>query len=185
MTKFTQIVYDHFGINITTCKTIAGLSLKIYLSNYYKLNFNLKEIKGRIETEIRKAYFGGMVVLNKKGKFFGKDSLGYFYDYNSFFPSLMLRDLPVGNPTLSYSKDLDSFFGFCYADITPPPALDNELIPHRDPTGKVYCPSKPFFGLYWSELLKASREYGYKMNVRGGFNFEKGKKVFDSFVKNI
>ena len=185
MIKFAQIIYDHFGINITTCKTIAGLSLKIYLSNYYKLNFKIKEIKGRIETEIRKAYFGGMVVLNKKGKLFDKDNLGYFYDYNSFFPSLMLRDMPVGNPTLSYSKDLDSFFGFCYAEITPPPGLDNYLIPYRDPTGKVYCPSKPFFGLYWSELLKASREYGYKINVIGGFRFEKGIKVFDSFVINI
>nr|QWO71416.1 DNA polymerase [Termitomyces sp. T60a]QWO71419.1 DNA polymerase [Termitomyces sp. T99] len=185
MKKFSQSVYEHFGINITTCKTISGLSLKIYLSNFYKLGFNFKEIKGRIESEIRKAYFGGMVVLNKKGKLFSKDNLGYFYDYNSFFPSLMLRDLPVGNPTLSYSKDLNSFFGFCYAKITPPPGLDNYLIPYRDPTGKVYCPSKPFFGLYWSELLKASREYGYEINVIGGFNFEKGKKVFNSFVRDI
>lgn len=185
MTKFSQSVYEYFGINITTCKTISGLSLKIYLSNFYKLGFNFKQIKGRIESEIRKAYFGGMVVLNKKGKCFSKDNLGYFYDYNSFYPSLMLRDLPVGNPTLSYSKELDSFFGFCYAKITPPPGLDNYLIPYRDPTGKVYCPSKPFFGIYWSELLKASREYGYKINVIGGFNFEKGKKVFDSFVIDI
>nr|QWO71426.1 DNA polymerase [Termitomyces sp. T73sscA] len=185
MTKFSQSVYEHFGINITTCKTIAGLSLKIYLSNFYKLGFNIKEIKGRIEGEIRKAYFGGMVVLNKKGKIFSKENLGYFYDYNSFFPSLMLRDMPVGNPTLSYSKDLDSFFGFCYAKITPPPGLDNYLIPYRDSTGKVYCPSVPFFGLYWSELLKASCEYGYKIEVIGGFKFEKGKKVFDSFILDI
>nr|QWO71437.1 DNA polymerase [Termitomyces sp. T123] len=183
--KFGQMVYSNFGINITSCKTISGLSLKIFLSNYYKLDYNIREIKGSIEKEIRKAYYGGLVILSQKGKFFSKDKLGYYYDYNSFYPSVMLNPMPVGNPKLSFSQNLESYFGFCYAKIIPPANLDNYLIPFRDSSGKVYCPSTPFFGIYFSELLKASRDYGYKIQVIGGFKFEKSSCLFNSFVKDI
>nr|QWO71429.1 DNA polymerase [Termitomyces sp. K1Ac] len=185
MENFANIIYTNFSINITSCKTISGLSLYIFLSNFSDFNLNIKEIKGGIEKEIRKAYYGGLVVLNKKGKLISKDKLAYYYDFNSFYPSLMLKPMPVGNPTLSSSKDLDSYFGFCYVKITPPEGLDNYLIPYRDSDGKVYCPSTPFFGLYWSELLKASREYGYKIQVLGGFKFEKGYDVFKPFIRDI
>nr|QWO71428.1 DNA polymerase [Termitomyces sp. K1Aa] len=185
MEKFANTIYNNFSINITSCKTISGLSLYIFLSNFFDFNLNIKEIKGGIEKEIRTAYYGGLVVLNKKGKLISKDKPAYYYDFNSFYPSLMLKPMPVGNPTLSSSKDLDSYFGFCYVQITPPEGLDNYLIPYRDSNGKVYCPSTPFSGLYWSELLKASREYGYKIQVSGGFKFEKGYDVFKPFIRDI
>jgi hypothetical protein len=185
MIKFANIIYDEFGINITESKTISGLSMNIYLSNFYDKIFKIKEIKGEIENEIRKAYFGGIVVLNKKGKLINNGNNAYYYDFNSFYPSLMLKDMPVGNPILSSSKELDSYFGFCYAEIIPPVGLDNYLIPYRDKDGNVYFPSEKFSGIYFSELLKASRYYGYKINVLGGFKFEKGIDIFSSFVNNL
>jgi len=62
--KFSEIVYSEYGLNITEFKTISGLSLHIYLSNYYKQKYNIKLIKGNLETEIRSAYYGGLAHLN-------------------------------------------------------------------------------------------------------------------------
>lgn len=53
--------------------------------------------------------------------------LGYFYLYNYLYPSLKLKNMPVGNPTISSSKELISYFGFCYAKIKPPTGLDKYL----------------------------------------------------------
>lgn len=183
--KFSQFIFDNFKINITTCKTISGLSFKIYLSNYYKLEYNLKEIKGKIETEIRNAYYGGSVLLPEKGSLIKKGNLAYYYDFNSFYPSIMLKPMPVGNPYLSLSKDLDSYFGFCYAKITPPLNLTNYIIPYRNEEGSIIYPSKEFTGIYWSELLKKSREYGYKIEILGGYQFEKGENIFKDFILNL
>lgn len=180
--KFNDIIYNNFSLNITSSKTISGLSLNIYLSHFYNRNFNIKMIKGYVESEIRKAYYGGAVILNKKGKLISNDKLGFYYDFNSFYPSMMLKDMPVGNPKLSTSKDLFSYFGFCYAMITPPDDLTNYLIPSRDIFGKVCFPNKPFTGIYFSELLIASLEYGYKIEILGGYKFERGQNVFKEFV---
>lgn len=47
--KFSKIVYDEYGLNITDFKTISGLSLHIYLSNFYENKYNIKLIKGSLE----------------------------------------------------------------------------------------------------------------------------------------
>lgn len=62
--KFSNVIYKESQINITSCKTISGLSLKLYLSKYYDIDDNIAIIKGVVEKEIRKAYFGGSVTSN-------------------------------------------------------------------------------------------------------------------------
>jgi hypothetical protein len=171
-------VYSEYGLNITEFKTISGLSLHIYLSNYYKQKYNIKLIKGNLETEIRSAYYGGLVHLNCT-----KINKGYFYDMNSQYPAAMLNDMPVGNPILSNDTHLENYFGFCYAIITPPKDLDVLLIPHKKDNGEIYYPSEPFTGLYFSELLKNSLNYGYKIEIIGGFKFERGLGIFNEFLK--
>ncbi len=49
----------------------------------------------------------------------------------------MLEDIPVGNPVLSLSNDLNSYFGFVYAEIIPPKNLDFYFIPLRDKMVKL------------------------------------------------
>jgi len=180
--KFSKIVYDEYGLNITDFKTISGLSLHIYLSNFYDTKNNIKLIKGSLEKEIRKAYYGGLVHLNCKGI---KINRSYLYDMNSQYPAAMLNDMPVGDPILSNDIHLDSYFGFCYANIIPPTNLDILIIPHRNDNGEVTFPSKPFSGLYFSELLKSAIKYGYKVEVIGGIKFERGVGVFNEFVETI
>ena len=59
------------------------------------------------------------------------------------------------------------------------------LIPHKKDNGEIYYPSEPFTGLYFSELLKNSLNYGYKIEIIGGFKFERGVGIFNEFVNKI
>lgn len=180
--KFAEIIFKEFGLNITKYKTISGLSLNTYLSNFYNLSKKVTIIKGDLEQEIRKSYFGGLVYLHKPGL---KIKKGHHYDMNAQYPAMMLKPMPTGNPTFSTDNNLNNYFGFCYADIVPPKNLINQLIPFKGEDGKVTCPSTPFSGLYFSELLKSALSYGYSIKIKGGFKFEKTVGVFDDFVETI
>jgi len=143
-------------------------------------------IKGKVESGIRKAYFGGLVLtkLNYKHR-----TKAYVYDVNSHYPNAMLEEIPVGNPVLSISNDLNSYFGFVlftqYAKIIPPKNLDFYFIPLRDENGKIITPNYSFKGIYFSELLKESIHYGYKINVMWGYKFNRGKDVFKNYVDEM
>ncbi len=182
MIKFAKMIFNDFNLNITKYKTISSLSLQIFLSNYYNLNSNITIIKGNVEEEIRKSYFGGLVHLPNRGV---KINNAFQYDVNSMYPSVMLKKMPVGNPRLSDDLNLNNYFGFCYAIITPPTNLDVYLIPFKNDKGKIIYPSKPFKGIYFSELLKASLNYGYEIEIIGGFKFDSCENVFKNFVMDI
>jgi hypothetical protein len=124
MTKFSDLVYDKFKFNITKCKTIAGLSLAIYLSNFYNsVKTPLYISKGFIEKEIREAYYGGIVDHVIKYT----DEICYKYDVNSHYPNAMINlgPMPGGKPRLSTEKNLDNIFGFVKAKVTAP--IEKEL----------------------------------------------------------
>jgi len=85
-------VYEEYGLNITKFKTVSALSLQIYLSNFYEDKYDIKLIKGSLEKEIRKGYYGGLVHLNCEGK---RVNRGYLYDMNSQYPAAMLMICPL------------------------------------------------------------------------------------------
>jgi hypothetical protein len=182
VTNYSKIIFKNFAINITKNKTLSGIALKIYLSSFYNSKYKLKVIKGGIEKEIRQAYFGGLVLTKENYKHSTK---AYMYDVNSHYPFAMLQDMPVGNPVLSTSNDLNSYFGFVYAEIIPPKDLNIYFIPKRDEFGKIITPNYRFKGLYFSELLKESMKYGYIINVIWGYKFERGKDVFKNYVEEL
>ncbi len=182
VTNYSEIIFKNFAINITQNKSISGLALKTYLSSFYNSNYKFKVIKGNIEKEIRQAYYGGLVLTKKNYK---HSSKAYVYDANSHYPAAMLQDMPVGNPVLSTSKDLNSYFGFIFAEIIPPKNLNVYFIPKRDENGNIITPNYIFKGLYFSELLKESIKYGYKINVLWGYKFERGKDVFKNYVEKL
>jgi hypothetical protein len=93
MEKFKTIIYDNFDINIERSKTIPGLAITIYLSNFYEPKYNIRVIKGDIENNIRSSYSGGFACVYDK-----EISNAYHYDMNSQYPFVMLNDMPTGNP---------------------------------------------------------------------------------------
>jgi len=115
--KFNNNIFTKYQLNITKFKTLPGLALAAYTSNYIpdNLKSEIKMIKGELEKEIRTSYYGGNVDV-----FINYIENGYYYDMNSQYPKAMLEDMPVGDPNLSLEKDLNKIFGFIYGEITCP-----------------------------------------------------------------
>jgi hypothetical protein len=131
VSKFNKNIYRKYKLDATQFKTLPGLALAAYTSNYVpkELIPEIRTIKGELDKEIRTAYFGGNV-----GTYINKISNGYYYDMNSQYPKAMLEDMPVGSPVLSLEKDLSKIFGFVYGEITAPneEILQIPFIQHRD-----------------------------------------------------
>jgi DNA polymerase type B, organellar and viral len=114
-----------------------------------------------------------------------KVSSGYFYDVVSHYLSVMLKPMPIGDPIISNDKNLENYFGYCYVKIVPPKDLQTFLITCRYKDGIVSCPSFPFKGIYFSELLKESIKYGYQIECLGVYKFNKGYNIFNNFIETI
>jgi hypothetical protein len=152
------------------------------MSGYYNSNSNsIKMIKGNVEKDIRNSYFGGNVDV-----FINEIYNGFYYDMNSQYPRAMLEDMPVGDPIFTTETDLFKIFGFVYGEIISPTEsnLRVPIIQYRDEDGNVTCPRGKFKRLIFSEEIKyAINNYGYSMKVEYGYQFERGKDVFKSFIE--
>lgn len=92
--------------------TISGLSLKIFLNNYYDNNIphiNKKSMYG----DIKQAYYGGITeVYIPVG-----DNLNQ-YDYNSMYPYVSSNDMPglvcVKIHYFHSHENINNFFGFFF-----------------------------------------------------------------------
>jgi len=63
-------------------------------------------IKGQVEKDIRKSYFGGNVDV-----YINEVKNAYIYDMNSQYPNAMLQEMPIGNPIFTTEKNIDNIFG--------------------------------------------------------------------------
>jgi len=182
ITKFSNIIYNKYQLNITKFKTLPGLALAVYRSSYLPehLKPEIKMVKGELENEFRSTYFGGNVDV-----FINEVIEGYLYDLNSQYPAAMLNDMPIGNPTLSLETNLDKIFGFVYGEIYCPneQALKVPFIQYKDPiTNNVSCPRGKFKRLIFSPEIKYALKYGYKIDIEYCYLFEKGKDLFKDYV---
>ena len=133
--QFSHEVFKEEKVNISKVLSISSLTFKIFKTNYLEGN-KLPIIKGNHNIELRKAFLGGKVDVYK--------TLGnniYIYDVNSLYPYVMVKyDYPVGYPTYSYDKNLDNYFGFCFAEIITPDYIDKPVLPFKNIDGKIYYP---------------------------------------------
>jgi len=59
--KFSKNIFENYSLNISNYPTLPSLSLSIYTSSFYNESNKIKMIKGQVEKDIRKSYFGGNV----------------------------------------------------------------------------------------------------------------------------
>lgn len=183
LSKFSKAYYDKYSLNITKYKSLPGISLALFTSRFYDEDYKIKMIKGFVEKDIRTAYFGGNVdVFHHKIK-----KVAYMYDINSQYPAAMLEDMPIGNPILTNETDINNFFGFAYGEITPPSkkVLQNLYIQKRNDDGSIFCPREKFTRLIFSEEIKYAMNEGYQFQMFWGYKFERGKGVFNDYVKDL
>jgi hypothetical protein len=184
VTKFRDSINKKYNLNVTKFKTLPGLALAAYTSNYFpnQLIPRLKMIKGGLEKRLRSSYFGGNVEV-----FINKIDTGYLYDMNSQYAKAMLNDMPVGDPVLSLETDLNKIFGFVYGEISCP--SESELqVPFIQYRGSHFnynsCPRGKFKRLIFSQEIKYALKYGYKINIEYSYVFERGKDLFKDYVND-
>jgi len=170
--KFSTFYYEKHSINIVKYPTLASLGIAVFGVEFYNEENEIKMIKGPLEDFIRESYFGGNVNLfvNGKDRFVEH---GYHVDINSQFPKAMLNKMPTGDPIFSTNTNLEYYFGYVFAKITPPSVykLKNLFIQYIDDNGAVQCPRDTFYRWIKTDELKQSIKYGYTAEVICGINF--------------
>jgi len=178
--KFSKNIFENYSLNISNYPTLPSLSLSIYTSSFYNESNKIKMIKGQVEKDIRKSYFGGNVDV-----YINEVKNAYIYDMNSQYPNAMLQEMPIGNPIFTTEKNIDNIFGFVYGKITAPSEeiLRVPFIQYKDSyIGNVTCPRGEFSRMIFTEEMKYARKYGYSIDIEYGYHFEKGTGLFDDFV---
>lgn len=178
--EFSNKMYNNLQVDITKRPTIASIALQVYRTKFLSPNSNIPLTLGNLYKDIKQAYFGGIVDVYKP---YGKDL--YYYDINSLYSHSMIKDMPVGNPSYVEGElDLMTSFGFYFAEIEAPKGLDIPVLPvKRD--GRTLCPTGSFSGWYFSEELKeAQLEYGYKVKIIRGYQYERGV-IFHEYINHF
>jgi hypothetical protein len=181
--------FKEYNLNITDYITLPSYTLAAFSGNFYKENIgkDIKMVKGHVEKDIRKSYFGGNVGVYLDTDMKGKTLKNLkYYDMNSQYPKAMLNPMPIGNPIFTTQKDL-SIFGFVFGLVIPPSEdrLRVPVIQYRDEEGKVSTPRTPFYRWIFTEEIKQAINYGYQFNMECGYKFERGEGIFDSFIHGL
>jgi hypothetical protein len=151
--------------------------------------------------KMRDAFFGGRT---EPIKLSCHETPMHYYDYTSLYPSVqfgVLRGItrdtydtlqtlyyPVGHPIriTDHFRALDTYFGFVYCRITPPPDLYLPLLPERK-DGKLVFDNAPKTGTWTTvEVLKAV-ELGYVVDrIYEVVHFEeKSSDLFQGYVRTF
>ena len=167
---------------MTSCLTISRLALDIFLKHYYKKEIIPIINNKKIYSDIKLAYYGGITEVYKP---YGENL--YYYDVNSLYPYVALQDMPGLSCTYVEfnlrSANLMDLFGYFYCEIES--SLNYlGLLPVRD-KGTLIFPNGKWSGWYFSEQLKFAALNGYKINVIKGYNFNREKDVFKSYVESL
>ena len=148
ITKANRQVFSDYGVNITECITISGLSVRIFLKDFYKRNIPCIT-QASLYEDIKQAYYGGITEVYKPC---GHNL--FYYDVNSLYPYVALQDMPgLECSKVNYytNKSIDDLFGFFYCSIESPLDSYLGLLPVRDEPG-IYFPVGKWTGWYFSEI---------------------------------
>jgi hypothetical protein len=177
-----QLIYfDKFKVDIESVYSTATLSLKIFRTNFQSKTIYI--LPSNIDLFIRSAYFGGGTDVYVA---YAKDV--YYYDVNSLYPHAMLKPMPDdilnnGKMITLANRTLESFFGFAYVKVVCPLNMLRPVLPfHHE--GKTIYPVGSWYGVYFSEELKAVAKLGYEITLIKGYEFTKAD-LFGGYVNTF
>ena len=211
------------GLEIVKCLTTASMSKRIFRTGYKgtefitagqeKTDFEIltsckawdspKEVNrnhskefvsyAEIESKIRQAYYGGRTEVFKPHLLSGGGIMGYHFDVNSLYPSVMIdNDFPIGFPEyfdrsnqiewqFQKYREYHSTLGFIKAHVYVP---ETHIPPLPSKIGKLVFVTGHIEG-WWTypELEYAINEYGVEViQYQECIHFEQTFKVFHNFV---
>jgi len=129
ITKFNELVFEKFKIDIHKYPTLSSLAFAIFRTHFLKLN-TIPQLTGQIAKDIRMSYTGGAVDMyqpyNEEG------TKIHCYDVNALYPFTMEDKLmPTGKPIFFRGdiREVDpNAFGFFYCNIITPTDLLHPII---------------------------------------------------------
>jgi hypothetical protein len=199
LTKFNELIFNEFKINIHSVLTLPALAMKIYKTHYMPEN-TIYQILGKAENNIRESYSGARracavdvyIPHNRIGDFFTKVK-GlfinlFYYDVNSLYPFIMaFYDMPIGKP-IAFEGDIrrvdHNAFGFFYCKITSPEFLKHPLLQRRIKTSngmRTIAGLGSWIGWISSVEMDNAMKYGYTFEIMNGYQFDKGN-IFKEYV---
>jgi len=93
ISKFNDLIFSKFSLNVHRFPTLSSLSFGIYRSSYLGKH-KIPKVGGHVFDFIKQSYTGGRVDVFKP---YGENL--YYYDVNSLYPTVYSsKALPVGNP---------------------------------------------------------------------------------------
>jgi small nuclear ribonucleoprotein (snRNP)-like protein len=197
LTKFNELIYNKWKINIHKTLTLPSLAMKIYKSHYMPKD-TLYQLHSLVEKNIRKSYTGGAVDVyiphNRKTTFLENNPefiTLYYYDVNSLYPSVMANNtMPVGKPVIfeGYIREVEpNAYGFFYCKITSPEYLEHPILQRRIKTSeglRTIAGLGSWEGWIYSEEMDNAIKYGYQFEIIKGYQFEKGD-IFSGYVNKL
>ena len=188
LSKFNQLIFNQFNININKYPTLPSLSFAIFRTHYNKEE-KMHMLSGQVYNDIKKSYTGGAVDMyipkNPNGKKL------YAYDVNSLYPYVMNNcKLPIGSPTY-FEGDITltdpDAFGFFNCKITCPDNLKHPIIQTHIKTSdgiRTIAPVGTWNDMLFSEEIKNAKKFGYTFEILSGYTF-KSDFVFKDFITDL
>ena len=188
LSKFNQLIFNQFNINIGKYPTLPSLSFAIFRSHYNKEE-KMHMLSGQVYNDIKKSYTGGAVDMyipkNPNGKKL------YAYDVNSLYPYVMNScKLPIGSPTY-FEGDITKLdpdaFGFFNCKITCPDNLKHPIIQTHIKTKdgiRTVAPVGTWTDMLFSEEIKNAKKFGYTFTITSGYTFN-SDFVFKDFTTDL
>lgn len=196
ISKFQDLIFEYFKVNIHKYPTLPGLSFAIFRNKYLPRLQDVKipQIAGKLLSDIKKSYTGGAVDVYIPS-FLPSDGAPnnriYGYDVNSLYPHVMkCNPMPVGKP-IYFQGDIrkvkNNAFGFFYCNITTPDNLQHPILQTHveTPNGiRTIAGLGNYSDWIFSEELYNAEKYGYKFEILHGYTFEKGY-IFADFINEL
>ena len=179
--KFSQIIFNHYRLDINKYLTLSSIALNLYRSNFQKESL-IPKITGQMYEDINKSYRGGLVDV-----YLPEGNILNIYDVNSEYPEAMCKDMPGGKVHyLEGDINLNDYstFGFFKAEIEVGNNINIPVLPVKI-NNTTICPVGEWTGWYFSEELKEAQDiYGYKIKLIKGYNFER-VNIFNDYVNSL
>jgi DNA polymerase type B, organellar and viral len=181
LSKAQELYFSDYEVDITSIYSTSTLSMKIFRQKFLKHNIPI--LKPSEDLFIRKSYLGGATDYYKA---YGENL--HYYDVNSLYPYVMLKDLPLdldkkySNQEQMSNINLKDFFGFALAEVICPDNIINPLLPVSY-NGKTIFPKGKWVATYFSEELKEVEKYGYKVKLISGYSYSK-VKLFNDYINH-
>jgi hypothetical protein len=179
MSNAQELNYKNYRVDICDIVSTASLSLRIYRSHF--LHEEIPLLKSFEEKFVRESYLGGATDYYK-----AKGENLHCYDVNSLYPYAMLKPIPY--KAIAKHNDLSGvnvkdFKGFVLAKVTSPDYIRHPIVALKH-EGRTIYPLGTWYGVYFADYLAKAQEYGYKIDLIYGIEFEY-KTLFEGYINHF